>query len=192
MAQSEPAASKSRYARRWSVTVACGSAGAGARVCLVTPLRDGMNLVAKEYVAAQDAYDPGVLVLSRFTGAARQMTEAVIVNPFSREEMAEAIKKALNMDREERVRRWTSLMEGVRRDDVTAWRDTFVDALKACHEPKLPLVDSSTRSILREALETDPETGRASSKEGLPADRRGERSRASVQRRPPTLLSPDA
>ena len=61
-----------------------------ARVCLVTPLRDGMNLVAKEYVAAQNPEDPGVLVLSRFAGAARQMTDAVIVNPFSREELSEA------------------------------------------------------------------------------------------------------
>ncbi|MGI9169389.1 MAG: alpha,alpha-trehalose-phosphate synthase (UDP-forming), partial [Caulobacteraceae bacterium] len=63
-----------------------------ARVCLVTPLRDGMNLVAKEYVAAQNPEDPGVLVLSRFAGAARQMTDAVIVNPFSREELSEGLK----------------------------------------------------------------------------------------------------
>ena len=66
-----------------------------ATVGLVTPLRDGMNLVAKEYVAAQDPDDPGVLVLSRFAGAARQMSEAVIVNPFSREEMSEGLKRAL-------------------------------------------------------------------------------------------------
>jgi trehalose 6-phosphate synthase len=102
-----------------------------ARVCLVTPLRDGMNLVAKEYVAAQNPDDPGVLVLSRFAGAARQMTDAVIVNPYSREEVSEALELALSMPREERVRRWRSLMDGVRRNDVKLWRDTFVAALRS-------------------------------------------------------------
>ena len=68
-----------------------------ARIGLVTPLRDGMNLVAKEYVAAQDPDDPGVLILSRFAGAAEQMTEAMIVNPYSPEELADAIGLALEM-----------------------------------------------------------------------------------------------
>jgi trehalose 6-phosphate synthase len=113
-----------------------------ARVCLVTPLRDGMNLVAKEYVAAQNPENPGVLILSRFAGAARQMTDAVIVNPFSREEVAEAVKMALTMELPERVRRWTNLMEGIRRTDVKAWRDAFVSALVAAHEPTLPLFEA--------------------------------------------------
>src|SRR6202040_2492716 len=82
-----------------------------ARVGLVTPLRDGMNLVAKEYVAAQNPDDPGVLVLSRFAGAARQMTQAVIVNPFSREEISEGLKRALSMERKERIKRWEGLMD---------------------------------------------------------------------------------
>ena len=77
-----------------------------ARVGLVTPLRDGMNLVAKEYVAAQDPEDPGVLVLSMFAGAAAQLRDAVIVNPFSADEVADGIARALAMPREERVRRW--------------------------------------------------------------------------------------
>ncbi|HZZ34166.1 MAG TPA: trehalose-6-phosphate synthase [Caulobacteraceae bacterium] len=102
-----------------------------ARVGLVTPLRDGMNLVAKEFVAAQDPKDPGVLVLSRFAGAARQMTDAVIVNPYSREEVADALKRALTMGKPERIRRWESLMDGVRRFDVKGWRDSFVAALEA-------------------------------------------------------------
>ena len=102
-----------------------------AKVGLVTPLRDGMNLVAKEYVAAQDPADPGVLVLSRFAGAARQMPDALIVNPFSREELADALKRALGMDRRERIRRWENLMEGVRKSDVKVWRDSFVSALTA-------------------------------------------------------------
>lgn len=102
-----------------------------ARVGLVTPLRDGMNLVAKEYVAAQDPSDPGVLILSRFAGAAREMRDALIVNPYSREELADALARALSMSRSERLRRWEPLMDGVRRGDVNAWRDRFIDALEA-------------------------------------------------------------
>ena len=99
-----------------------------ARVGVVTPLRDGMNLVAKEFVAAQNPEDPGVLVLSRFAGAARQMQAALLVNPNSAEEMADALKRALSMDKGERIERWRTLFEGVTRDDVTAWRDNFVAA----------------------------------------------------------------
>jgi trehalose-6-phosphate synthase len=109
-----------------------------ARVGLVTPLRDGMNLVAKEYVAAQDPDDPGVLVLSRFAGAAEQMTDALIVNPYCAEELAEAIAAALEMPRRERVRRWTRLMDGVERYDVRAWRDAFVAALTAARDRRAP------------------------------------------------------
>jgi trehalose 6-phosphate synthase len=102
-----------------------------AAVALVTPLRDGMNLVAKEYVAAQDAKDPGVLILSRFAGAASQMKGAIIVNPFSREEMSEALARALSMPLAERVERWQAMMAGVVRDDVNAWRDAFVEKLRS-------------------------------------------------------------
>jgi trehalose 6-phosphate synthase len=100
-----------------------------ARVGLVTPLRDGMNLVAKEFVAAQNPEDPGVLVLSRFAGAARQMKEALLVNPNSPEELAEALKQALSMEQPERLRRWRALYDNVQREDVTAWRDAFVAEL---------------------------------------------------------------
>lgn len=110
-----------------------------AKVGLVTPLRDGMNLVAKEYVAAQDPEDPGVLVLSRFAGAARQMREAVIVNPYSREEVAEALKQAISMPLGERKRRWERLMHGVQSSSVQVWRDSFVNALRVAQEPSLPL-----------------------------------------------------
>jgi len=95
----------------------------------VTPLRDGMNLVAKEYVAAQDPEDPGVLVLSQFAGASEQMGEALVVNPFDRAEVAEAIVRGLRMDRSERVERWSALMDTLRRTDVIAWRDAYVTAL---------------------------------------------------------------
>lgn len=101
-----------------------------ADVALVTPLRDGMNLVAKEFVAAQDEADPGVLILSRFAGAAAQMREAIIVNPFSQEDVADAMHRALAMPLEERRKRWRALMDGVEQDDVMAWRDNFVASLK--------------------------------------------------------------
>jgi trehalose 6-phosphate synthase len=103
-----------------------------AAMGLVTPLRDGMNLVAKEYVAAQDAKNPGVLVLSRFAGAAAQMKDALIVNPFSREDVSEAIRTGLGMSRAERIRRWEALMHGVMTEDVTRWRDCFVSTLRGC------------------------------------------------------------
>jgi trehalose 6-phosphate synthase len=101
-----------------------------ARVGMVTPLRDGMNLVAKEFVAAQDPKDPGVLILSRFAGAACQLKTALIVNPYSREDMTDALNQALNMPLRERLRRWEDLIDNVRREDVSAWRDTFVEALR--------------------------------------------------------------
>jgi trehalose 6-phosphate synthase len=101
-----------------------------ASVGLVTPLRDGMNLVAKEFVAAQDPDDPGVLILSRFAGAARQLDQALLVNPNSPEEIGEALKQALAMDKAERIRRWRALYENVQREDVTAWRDAFVADLE--------------------------------------------------------------
>jgi len=105
-----------------------------ARVGLITPLRDGMNLVAKEYVAAQNPDDPGVLILSRFAGAAGQMAEALLVNPNSPEEIADALKRALTMEKPERIRRWRTLFDNVQREDVTAWRDAFVSALQGARE----------------------------------------------------------
>lgn len=100
-----------------------------ARVGLVTPLRDGMNLVAKEYVAAQDPENPGVLVLSRFAGAAEQMTAALLVNPFSPEELSDALAQALHMPLVERKARWRALMETVEQQDVRWWLHRFLDAL---------------------------------------------------------------
>lgn len=102
-----------------------------ARVGLVTPLRDGMNLVAKEYVAAQDPDDPGVLILSEFAGAARQLAEAVLVNPYSPDDVADAIQTALSMGREERIGRWRALYDNVRREDVVWWRRRFTEVLQA-------------------------------------------------------------
>ncbi len=86
-----------------------------AAVGLITPMRDGMNLVAKEYVAAQDPAGPGVLILSKFAGAAQQLEAALIVNPNDKIEVAEAIREALQMSQEERVSRWESMMSCSRR-----------------------------------------------------------------------------
>jgi trehalose 6-phosphate synthase len=101
-----------------------------SEIALVTPLRDGMNLVAKEYVAAQDPENPGVLILSRFAGAALQLKEALLVNPYSKEEISDAIYRALQMPLEERVRRWQAMHECVRDRDVVWWRRSFVEALQ--------------------------------------------------------------
>lgn len=100
-----------------------------AKVGLVTPLRDGMNLVAKEYVAAQDPADPGVLVLSRFAGASHEMGGAVIVNPYDPEQVAEALARAITMPPEERRQRWQYNMDVLRNNTVTDWRERFLGAL---------------------------------------------------------------
>jgi trehalose 6-phosphate synthase len=100
-----------------------------SRICLVTPLRDGMNLVAKEYVASQPPGDPGVLILSCFAGAAFELTDAVIVNPYDIEGMAQAIGTGLTMPLGERKERWSAMMRVLQRNDVTLWRESFVDAL---------------------------------------------------------------
>lgn len=100
-----------------------------AQVGLVTPLRDGMNLVAKEFVAAQDPEDPGVLILSRFAGAALQLPQALLINPYSAEEMSDAIRTALEMPLDERKERWRPMYENVRDEDVIWWRKKFTSLL---------------------------------------------------------------
>lgn len=102
-----------------------------ANIGFVTPLRDGMNLVAKEYVAAQDPADPGVLVLSRFAGAARELTSALIINPYDRIGMAEALDRALRMPLEERKDRYEHMMRAIRAADLDAWRDNFLRDLRS-------------------------------------------------------------
>jgi trehalose 6-phosphate synthase len=101
-----------------------------SRIGFVTPLRDGMNLVAKEFVAAQNPEDPGVLVLSRFAGAAEQMKQALVVNPYDVEEMADTIKVALEMGLQERQERHRALLAGIRTHDTFAWCRNFLNALE--------------------------------------------------------------
>ncbi|MDP3227961.1 MAG: alpha,alpha-trehalose-phosphate synthase (UDP-forming) [Acidovorax sp.] len=105
-----------------------------AAVGLVTPLRDGMNLVAKEYVVAQDPEDPGVLVLSRFAGAAEQLKEALLVNPYDTQGMADSIQQALQMPLAERQARHQKLMIRIREHDVHWWRKSFLSALQTAGE----------------------------------------------------------
>lgn len=100
-----------------------------ARVGLVTPLRDGMNLVAKEYVAAQDPDDPGVLILSRFAGAARQLQEAILVNPHDPDSLADALDQALRMPLAERRSRWQALWAEIADRSPTVWGRSFVAGL---------------------------------------------------------------
>jgi trehalose 6-phosphate synthase len=97
-----------------------------AQVALVTPIRDGMNLVAKEFVAAQDADDPGVLILSPMAGAARELTGALQVNPYDKQGMASALRDALIMPLEERKQRHQQMLEALRRQDIHNWYGRFV------------------------------------------------------------------
>jgi trehalose 6-phosphate synthase len=107
-----------------------------AHVGYVTPLRDGMNLVAKEYVSAQDPEDPGVLVLSRFAGAAQELEGALIVNPVDIDGMAEALAKALAMPLAERQARYRDMMVQLRENNVSVWRDNFMRDLQSVASTK--------------------------------------------------------
>jgi trehalose 6-phosphate synthase len=104
---------------------------ARAEACLVTPLRDGMNLVAKEYVAAQDPEEPGVLILSEFAGSARELTAALLINPYDEVGMARAMDRALTMSNEERRERHAEMIRVMRENSLERWRDRFEADLRA-------------------------------------------------------------
>ncbi|MGF1476175.1 MAG: trehalose-6-phosphate synthase [Geminicoccaceae bacterium] len=113
-----------------------------ARIGLVTPLRDGMNLVAKEFVAAQDPEDPGVLVLSRFAGAVAELREgAIVVNPFDTDAVGQALFQGLTMPLEERIERWKAMAGVVKSNDAAAWSRRFLKIL-ASNAPA-PSVDTA-------------------------------------------------
>lgn len=100
-----------------------------SRVGLVTPLRDGMNLVAKEYVAAQSPDNPGALVLSQFAGAAQELKRALIINPYDIEATADALARALAMPLDERKDRWRAMMAVLRANSVHDWASHFLEML---------------------------------------------------------------
>ncbi len=125
-----------------------------AQVGVVTPLHDGMNLVAKEYVAAQNPADPGVLVLSKFAGAANELDTALQVNPHDIDGMARAIAVALSMPLLERRMRWEAMMAKLRRRSIQQWFSSFVDALQKARVEReaaglRPMVRSPAISPLR-------------------------------------------
>jgi trehalose 6-phosphate synthase len=111
-------------------------------VGLVTPLRDGMNLVAKEFVAAQDPEDPGVLILSTLAGAARELTTALLVNPYDTHAVGHAIQVALAMPLTERRERHAAMMQVLTRNDIASWTRRFVDALEqtSASEPRMRVI----------------------------------------------------
>ena len=124
-----------------------------AQVGVVTPLHDGMNLVAKEYVAAQNPADPGVLVLSKFAGAANELDTALLVNPHDIDGMARTIATALSMPLTERRMRWEAMMEKLRGRTIQRWCADFVEALQDTASdkcaPELPLLEPPTLWPLR-------------------------------------------
>jgi trehalose 6-phosphate synthase len=128
-AYGEPSWTPIRYVNRAYSRTALAGLYRAARAALVTPLRDGMNLVAKEFIAAQDAEDPGVLILSRFAGAAVECKSALLVNPYDPEAVATAIRRALSMPIEERRARQQALFDKLAASDIESWPDRFLDAL---------------------------------------------------------------
>ena len=126
-----------------------------ADVALITPIRDGMNLVAKEYVTCQ-VEEPGVLILSRLAGAAETMREALQVNPFDLDGTARAIHRALVMDQAERASRITSLRRRERRDDVEAWVKSFLGAAAERFEGLEPLTDREIETWLARFIRSYP------------------------------------
>jgi len=122
-----------RYINKAHSRTALAGLYRAARAALVTPLRDGMNLVAKEFVAAQNADDPGVLILSRFAGAARECTAALLVNPYDPEGVAIAINRALSMPLEERRARQAANFKVLVANDLTHWAERFLATLEPPH-----------------------------------------------------------
>lgn len=118
-----------------------------AHVAIVTPLRDGMNLVAKEYVASQVA-DPGVLILSKLAGAAETMREALVVNPYHIDEVAQTIHDALEMEADGRIERMEALRQRERREDVHNWVQSFLEAATREPAPVAPLTDDDAERWL--------------------------------------------
>jgi trehalose 6-phosphate synthase len=136
-----------RYINRAYSRTALAGLYRSARAGLVTPLRDGMNLVAKEYVAAQDAADPGVLILSRFAGAAAEFKEgALLVNPYDPDSVAAAIAEAIAMPQAERKTRHAALYAALLANDISKWGDRFLSSLMGTKHFDLTAVEKYPRN----------------------------------------------
>ncbi len=135
-----------RYVNRSHSRTALSGIYRAADVALVTPLRDGMNLVAKEYVAAQDAEDPGVLILSQFAGAAAELTGALAVNPHESEGVAAALRRALDMPLAERRERHGPMLEHLLVHNVELWAESYLSALEETRQR--PTLMSDLRAFL--------------------------------------------
>ena len=134
----EPAWTPIRYVNRAYSRASLAALYRMSRVGLVTPLRDGMNLVAKEYVAAQDPENPGVLVLSQFAGAAEELDGAILVNPLEPEAMGAAIDAALRMPLADRQARHRRMYRHLSAHDIDRWAESFLAALmESRQQPRL-------------------------------------------------------
>jgi len=135
-----------RYVNRAYSRTALAGLYRAARVGLVTPLRDGVNLVAKEYVAAQDDTDPGVLILSRFAGAAAEFKEgALLVNPYNPDSVAAAMARAIAMPLAERKTRHAALYATFLTNDISKWGDRFLSTLMGTKTFDLAAADKQTQ-----------------------------------------------
>lgn len=119
-----------RYLRRGFPQAELKALYRQARVAMVTPLADGMNLVAKEYVAAQDPEDPGVLMISKFAGACEQLDAAVVVNPYDTTAVGKTLLRSLAMPRDERIARHSALLRTVEDQDIGWWTDSYLKHLR--------------------------------------------------------------
>ena len=155
-----------------------------ARIGLVTPLRDGMNLVAKEFVAAQDPEDPGVLLLSPFAGAARELDGALLVNPYDLDGAGDAIAQAMTMPLGERRERWQAMFRYLCDHDITHWRRSYLQALREIRGEAgvLKRVDDAASPT-----ETAARRRRGSDSTGASQDRR-----SGLDRRAKPLVTPIA
>ena len=141
-----------------------------SRVGWVTPLMDGMNLVAKEFVASQNPQDPGVLILSKFAGAAVQLTDAVLVNPYDINDMTQGLRTALEMPAEERLARHEKLSSVVHESDSAAWSSSYYSALVKAGERRLGRTAQSSPRMnealdrLKTAIKKNSEKSSASSR----------------------------
>ncbi len=135
-----------RYVNRSHSRAALAGIYRAADVALITPLRDGMNLVAKEYVAAQDAENPGVLILSQFAGAAAELSGALMVNPHESEAVAAALKRALGMPAFERRERHGPMLEHLLVHDIDHWAEDYLSALAQTRQR--PSLLSDLRALL--------------------------------------------